>query len=84
MAEGKVVASKALNQTQSGDQWHTIAERLKLAPSDKPFVRIKRADGGILVADALYVFSTERYNNDEAVRQVTLEPMDGIVLRRVR
>jgi hypothetical protein len=84
VAGGNVVASKALDQTQAGDQWHTIAERLKLAPNDKPFVRIKRADGGILVADALHVFSAERYNDDEAVRQVTLEPMDGIILRRSR
>jgi hypothetical protein len=82
VAGGRVVASNTLDQTQAGDQWHTIAEGLELAPGDKPLVRVKRADGGILVADALHVFSAERYNDGQAVRQVTLEPMDGIVLRR--
>jgi len=38
---------------------------------------------GVLVADALHVFSAERYNDGQPVRQVTLEPMDGIVLRRL-
>ena len=55
------------NRVTSGN---TIAERLKLAPSDKTCSsRIKMGGGWghFLVADALYVFSTERYNNDEAV-----------------
>jgi len=34
------------------------------------------------VADALHVFSAERYNDGRIVRQVTLEPMDGVVLGR--
>ena len=84
VADGKVVASKTLDQSQEGDQWHTIVERLELDPGSKPLVRIKSGDGGILVADALHVFSVERYNDGEAVRQVNLEPMDGIVLRRIR
>ena len=83
VADGKVVASKTLDQSQEGDQWHAIVERLELDPGSKPLVRIKSADGGILVADALHVFSVERYNDGEAVRQVNLEPMDGIVLRRI-
>ncbi len=82
VADGKVVASKTLDQSKEGDQWHTIVEGIELDPGSKPLVRIKSADGGILVADALHVFSAERYNDGEAVRQVTLEPMDGIVLRR--
>jgi hypothetical protein len=81
---GKVVASKMLDQSQAGDQWHTIAQEFKMAPGDRPFVRLKRDDGGILAADALHVFSVERFNNNQAVRQVTLEPMDGIILRRSR
>ena len=83
VVDGKVVASKTLDQSKEGDQWHTIVEGLKLDPGSKPLVRIKSADGGILVADALHVFSAERYNDGEVVRQVTLEPMDGIVLRRI-
>jgi hypothetical protein len=83
LAGGRVVASITLDQTEAGDQWHTIAQGLKLAPGDKPLVRVKRSDNGILVADALHVFSAERYNDGQAVRQVTLEPMDGVVLRRI-
>jgi hypothetical protein len=82
VAAGRVVASITLDQTQAGDQWHSIAQGLKLAPGDKPLVRVKRADDGVLVADALHVFSAERYNDGQAVRQVVLEPMDGIILRR--
>jgi hypothetical protein len=82
VAGGKVVATKTMDQTQAGDEWHTIAEGLKLDPADKPLVRLRASDGGILVADALHVFSAERYNDGRPVRQVTLEPMDGIVLRK--
>jgi len=78
----KVVASKTLDQTRAGDEWHTIAQGLSLAPEDKPLVRVKSAAGGVLMADALHVFSAERYNDGQAVRQLSLEPMDGIVLRR--
>jgi len=77
-----VVASKTFNQTQSGGQWHTIGEGLKLDPRDKPFVRVHRGDGGVLVADALHVFTVERYNDGTSARKVLLEPMDGIILRR--
>ena len=57
--------------------------RLTLDPQDKPCVRLKNGGGGVLVADALHVFSAERYNDGQAVRQVSLEPMDGIILRRL-
>ena len=57
MAGSKIVSSKTLDQTQNGDEWHTLA-------------------------DALHVFSTERYNG-KATRQVALESMDGSVPRRV-
>ena len=83
MAGGKVVAAATLDQSQTGDQWHTIATGLPLTPQDKPYVRVRNTSGGVLVADALHVWSAERYNDGQAVRQVTLEPMDGIVLRRI-
>jgi hypothetical protein len=82
VAAGKVVAGMTLDQGQAGDQWHTIAAGLTLNPQDRPYVRVKSSDGGVLVADALHVFSAERYNDGEAVQKVTLEPMDGTVLRR--
>ena len=83
MAGGKVLVSATLDQSQAGDQWHTIAAGLNLAPQDKPYVRLKNGGNAVLVADALHVFSAQRYNDGEVVRQVTLEPMDGIVLRRI-
>ncbi len=83
VAAGKVVASMTLDQSQTGDQWHTIAAGLMLNPQDKPYVRVKSSGGGVLIADALHVFSAGRYNDGQAVRQVTLEPMDGIILRRI-
>jgi hypothetical protein len=79
----KVVASVTLDQSQAGDQWHTLVTGLSLDSQDKPYVRVRSSSGGTLVADALHVFSAQRYNDGEVVRQVTLEPMDGIVLRRI-
>jgi hypothetical protein len=83
VAGATVLAGVTLDQSQTGDQWHTVATGLNLDPQDKPYVRLKNSGGGILVADALHVFSAERYNDGEAVRQVALEPMDGIILRRI-
>jgi len=83
VAAGKVVAGATLDQSQTGDQWHTLATGLMLSPQDRPYVRVTSGGGGILIADALHVFSAERYNDGQAVRQVTLEPMDGIILRRI-
>ena len=34
VAGGKIVASKTLDQTHAGDEWHTIAEGLKLEPGE--------------------------------------------------
>jgi hypothetical protein len=83
VAAGKVLASATLDQSQAGDQWHTLAAGLNLDPQDKPYVRLKNSGGGVLVADALHVYSAQRYNDGEAVRHVALEPMDGIILRRI-
>ena len=43
-----------------------------MATSAKPLVRVKRGDRGVLVADALHVFSVERYNDGLPARHVTL------------
>ena len=63
MAGGKIVSSKTLDQTRNGDEWHTLVERLKLEPGEQPVVRIRNAGGSLLIADALHVFSTERYSD---------------------
>ena len=83
VAAGRVLATVMMDETQTGDQWHTLASGLKLDPQDKPYVRVKNGGTGILIADALHVFSAERYNDGQPVRQVSLEPMDGIILRRL-
>lgn len=82
VAGGKVLATKTLDQSVDGDQWHTIAENIKLSPADKPFVRVRAAAPGDLVADALHVFSAERYNDGSPASEVSLEPMDGIILQK--
>jgi hypothetical protein len=83
VAGDRVLCKKILDQTKSGDEWHTLAEGLELAPGQEPLVRIRNGGKGMLIGDALHVFSAERYNDSQAVRQVVLEPMDGIVLRRL-
>lgn len=83
VAGGRVVASKTFDESQTGDEWHTIAEGQKLSPEDRPFVRVKNGGSGPLVADAIHVFTAERYNDGLSVKEVSLEPMDGVILQRV-
>ncbi|MBI4873540.1 MAG: carbohydrate binding domain-containing protein [Acidobacteria bacterium] len=78
---GKLVASTVFDQTTGGDEWHTLAT-LPLTAADKPFVRVRNEGTGAAIADALHVRSAARYNDGSPVESVTLEPMDGIVLRR--
>lgn len=82
LVRGQVIASKTLDQTRDGDQWHTLVEDLRLDPADQPTLRLRNAGPGTLVADALHVFPAERLNDGQPVRQVTLEPMDGLILQR--
>ena len=53
-----------------------------LAAADKPFVRVRNEGTGAAIADALHLRSAGRYNDGSAAESVTLEPMDGILLRR--
>jgi hypothetical protein len=78
-SQNSVVASKTLNQTTAGDQWHLIAEAA-LTPKDAPFVRLTCTESKPCIADALYVTSAARYNDGSPASEVTLQPMDGIVL----
>ena len=77
--QSSVVASRNLNQTTAGDQWHLIAE-VALTPDDAPFVRLTCTEPRPTIADALYVTSAGRYNDGSPASTVTLQPMDGIVL----
>ena len=83
LADGKIVASKTLDQTHSGDEWHTVAEGLKLEPGQS----IRSCGSGMAVrAPSSPTPSTcSRPSGTTTAarpREVTLEPMDGIVLRR--
>ena len=55
---------------------------MPLAAADKPFVRVRNEGAGAAIADALHLRSTGRYNDGSVAESVTLEPMDGILLRR--
>jgi hypothetical protein len=81
VAGGKVIASKTLDQTAAGDQWYAIAE-VSLSAADKPFVRLRNEGDSAAIADALHVRSAARYNDGAPVREVTLEPYDGILLKK--
>ena len=81
VAGGQVVASTTVDQSSGGDQWHTVAT-VPLAVKDTPFVRVRNAGTGAIIADALHVRSAARYNDGSSVTSVMLEPMDGIVLAR--
>lgn len=78
---GTVVTSTTLDQRTGGDEWHTITTAA-LRVADNPVLRLRNAGAGACIADALHVFSASRLNDGQAVTSVTLEPLDGIVLRR--
>lgn len=78
----QVLVSRTLDQSRDGDQWHEIGTAaLRVACS--PVVRLRNSGEGVLVADALWVRSASRYNDGRPATEVTLEPMDGIILERI-
>ncbi|MCX7607800.1 MAG: carbohydrate binding domain-containing protein, partial [Anaerolineales bacterium] len=76
----KVLASAILDQSKRGDEWHFLAA-VPLVPAQKPYVRLV-CSGAPCVADALHLRSAARYNNGQPVTEVTLAPLDGIILKR--
>ena len=64
-----------------GDVFWLVAAEAQLAPGATLLVECP-AGGGDCIADAVLVESAARYNDGAAVAQVTLQPMDAIVLRR--
>jgi len=81
VAAGTVVATGTLDQTQPGDQWYKIAT-VALKAADKPFLRIRNAGTGRLVADSVHIWSSERYNDGSPANTVRLAPLDGILLHK--
>jgi hypothetical protein len=79
---GKVVASKTVDQSADGEQWRVLfTQALRVA--DAPFARVRNQGAGAAIADAFWVRSAARYNDGSTALAVTLEPLDGIVLKRV-
>ena len=66
---------------QGGDVFFPVAAEAQLAPGATLLVECP-AGGGDCIADAVLVESAARYNDGSAAAQVTLQPMDAIVLRR--
>jgi hypothetical protein len=81
VAEGRVLASKAFDQTSGGDEWHEIAT-VELTKAARPVVRVRNEGNGAAIADAIHVRSAARFNDGSPAAVLTLEPMDGIVLRK--
>jgi hypothetical protein len=80
---GTTLATVILDQSMQGDQWHTIA-KLQLKVSDQPFVRVHSAGIGAFVADAIHVFSTARLNDGATADEILINPMDGVLLKRLQ
>ena len=80
---GSVVGSVTLDQTiaAAGDAWHALGT-VNLTAAGAPVLQLKNGGSGSLVADAVYVTSTARYNDGSAASSVTLAPFDGILLQR--
>lgn len=81
---GAVLATVPLDQTAAlqGDQWFNLGT-FGLSARQNPSVRVQNGGTGSLIADAVYVFSAvDRYNDGASADQVTLAPMDGILLQR--
>jgi len=82
MAGENVLASATIDQTSAsaGDALHQVAT-LNLKAGDAPFLRVRNGGSGALIADAVYVTSTARYNDGSPVQQVTVGAFDSILLQ---
>lgn len=81
ISDGRVVASRTADQRSSGDQWNWIGDAV-LSPG--AYVQMTCSGDAPCAADALYITSAARYNDGSNALVVTLQPMDGIVLERIR
>jgi hypothetical protein len=84
MAGGTVLGTEHLNQSNAsqGDQWFNLGT-FNLSAAGTPSITVQNNGSGPLIADGVYVFSTvDRYNDGAAVSEVTIPPMDGILLQR--
>ncbi len=77
----QVVASQTFDQRSGGDEWHFVAE-VPLSPNNINYVRMHCQSEAPCIADALHLRSRARYNDGSSAKNVTLQPLDGIVLAR--
>jgi hypothetical protein len=70
------------NQQRAGDEWHTLGH-VMLSSGSVATVELTAGAGQTLVADAVRLYSDARFNDGSTSTVVTLEPMDGIVLKRI-
>ncbi len=82
---GNVVLSRSLDQTSAsaGDRWHAIGVA-SVSVSGAPFLRVRNAGSGTLVADAVHVRSAALYNDGAPATEVALEAFDAILLQRAQ
>ena len=78
---GVVAASASFSQRTNGDIWHIIGS-FAATTGVTAQVRVHALGTSPCVADAVYVTSAARFNDGAYVTNVTLDPMDGIILRR--
>jgi hypothetical protein len=79
ISDGKIVASATFDQRSGGDEWHLVGQ-VSLHPGAS--VRLRCDESAPCLADALHVRSQRRYNDGSPAETVTLQPMDGIILKR--
>jgi hypothetical protein len=68
-----------VDQTAGAPGWHSLGT-YNFSAADLPSVKLEASGSGTVVADAMAWVSNARYNNGEAVSQLTLQPQDGIIL----
>ena len=81
VSDRNVVASATFDQRSGGDQWHLVGQ-VPLSPG--AHVELRCDGSAPCIADALHVRSRKRYNDGSPAEVVTLQAMDGIILKRVR
>ena len=82
VAGGQVVASKSFDQRSGGDEWHFVAE-VPLSADRVNTVRMRCQGEAPCLADAVHLRSRTRYNDGSPAWRVTLQPLDGLILRRL-
>ena len=68
-----------VDETAGAPGWRSLGT-YSFTAADLPSVRVEATGSGTVVADAIAWVSAARYNNGEAVSQLTLQGQDGMIL----